>query len=139
MKHFALWVILLSMPLRSVTRRSNSSPSWCVRSRLQRASARGYGLVRTEYCFHQRNSGQAGGNPCAVVSGRATRGGGGALAGGSGLTVHRDKIGNVIGELRGTMKKKLCWWLRTWTPFFPRARTSKCGVTAADERAGDFR
>jgi acetylornithine deacetylase/succinyl-diaminopimelate desuccinylase-like protein len=107
MKHFLVWVILLSMPLRS---------SLAAQPPRQAATSEITKLPQTQVVLDWFEPHQTSINEmqiklaeipapsyqeeqrAAVVA---------ELLAAAGLTVHRDKIGNVIGELRGTNEKEV--------------------------------
>jgi len=125
MKHFVLWVILLGMPLRSSVaaqppRQGASSSSEIanvpqVRTALDWFEPNVISLNELQVTLAEipAPSFQEKQRAAAIEP----------LLREAGLEVRRDQIGNVIGELRGSNEKKWCWWRRTWTRYFPGART----------------
>jgi tripeptide aminopeptidase len=107
MKHFLVWVILLSMPLRSplaahpprqsgaseITKNSQTQVAldWFAphQSFINEIQIKLAEIPAPSFQEEQR---------AAAVE---------ALLGASGLTTHRDKTGNVIGELRGVNEKEI--------------------------------
>ncbi len=112
MKHFLVWVILLSMPLRSSL--AAQPPRQAAVSEIakhpQTQTALGWfephlssiNEVQIKLSEIPAPSYQEEQRAAAVAE----------LLGAAGLTVHRDKIGNVIGELRGANEKGSCDYVR---------------------------
>ncbi len=108
MKHFLVWVILLSMPLRSPLAaqppRQGSAPEITKhpadpdRARLvQAAQVPLINDVQIKLAEIPAPSYQEEERAAAVE----------ALLGAAGLTTHRDKMGNIIGEFAAQTRKKL--------------------------------
>lgn len=106
MKHFLLWVILLSMPLRSSLAqppRQAAGPEITKHPQIQTALAwfqpheSLINDVQIKLAEIPAPSFEEEQRAAAVEQ----------LLGAAGLTTHRDKIGNVIGELRGANEKEV--------------------------------
>jgi tripeptide aminopeptidase len=108
MKHFALWVILLAMPLRSSSLAANPPRQSAVPEILQSSQVRAaadwflpnlpsINQLQAELVEIPAPSFQEELRAAAVEP----------LLAGAGLAVRRDKIGNVIGELTGSNEKEI--------------------------------
>ncbi|HSY33168.1 MAG TPA: M20/M25/M40 family metallo-hydrolase [Verrucomicrobiae bacterium] len=106
MKHFLVWVILLSMPLRSSLAqppRQGAAPEITKRPQIQTAldwfkpHESLINEVQIKLAEIPAPSYQEEQRAAAVEQ----------LLGAAGLTTHRDKIGNVIAELRGANEKEV--------------------------------
>jgi tripeptide aminopeptidase len=107
MKHFLVWVILLSMPLRS---------SLAAQPPRQAASSEITKNPQTQIALDWFEPHQSSINevqiklaeiPAPSYQEEQRAAAVETLLGAAGLTTHRDKIGNVIGELRGVNEKEV--------------------------------
>ncbi len=107
MKHFLLWVILMSMPLRSPlaaqSPRQPESPG-IAESPLARAAMDWFDENLNSINELQARLAEI---PAPSFHEEARAAAVEPLLAAAGLTVHRDKTGNVIGELRGSNDKEM--------------------------------
>ena len=109
MKHVALWVILLSMPLRSslaaqIPRLQTAGASEIANDARVRAAMDWFSPNVAEITEIQVKLAEI---PAPSFQEDARAAAVEPLLAAAGLRVHRDKTGNVIGELRGTTEKEV--------------------------------
>jgi tripeptide aminopeptidase len=107
MKRFLVWVILLSMPLRSSL--AAQPPRQAAVSEIARHPQTQTALGWFEPHLSSINEMQIklAETPAPSYQEEQRAAAVAELLGAAGLTVHRDKIGNVIGELRGANEKEV--------------------------------
>lgn len=107
MKHFGVWVILLSMPLRSSL--AAQTPRQAGASEVAYSAQARAAMDWFEPNLSSINEIQAklAEIPAPSFQEEQRAAAVEPLLTAAGLTVHRDKIGNVIGELRGTNEKEI--------------------------------
>jgi tripeptide aminopeptidase len=107
MKHFGLWVILLSMPLRSSLAAQTPGPAGASEVAYSAQARAAMDWFEPNISFINEIQAKLAEIPAPSFQEEQRAAAVEPLLAAAGLAVHRDKIGNVMGELRGTNEKEI--------------------------------